>query len=99
MVISRLVLVVLPITLVACMPERARSKFAAEAFCPTERVEIETKYVDKGPWQPPADVAADPARLAMWGRTSHTMEKRYVASGCGQLRTYQCFKFGCFEEH
>ena len=78
---------------------KARITFAGETFCPSDRVAVQEIEVEEGPAGPAAaEVASDPERLAMW-RDAHHTGTRYMATGCGQTRLYQCFgRFGCDQE-
>jgi hypothetical protein len=42
---------------------------------------------------PPAKVAADPERLALWNKEAKDAPI-YLASGCGQARRYRCVNLG-----
>ncbi len=82
-------LALLPIFVLACasLESNARSEFARQNSCPDDRVTVG----HAPPRQPPADVAADPGRLAMWNdNEAKRAEHYYVASGCGHESLYLC---------
>jgi hypothetical protein len=72
----------------------ARAMFSAMESCPEEAVSLAwTSQLDIVlPAQvPPAEVAADPARLAVWQRTYRRPVGPFVAaSGCGHRTLYVC---------
>jgi hypothetical protein len=78
----------------------ARTKFAESKSCPEDRITIRETQVPVGepPRPPPADVAADPARLAVWNETQQRNAEEtpvrtvYVAEGCGTLQRYTCWR-------
>ena len=68
--------------LAACAPaynEAAWNSFSLAYACPIDRI----TYYDE---PPPADIARDPERKAIWERTSHS----YVVDGCGHEQHYVC---------
>ncbi len=82
----------------------ARSDFAHEFSCPEDRVTVHERTGPPPPIPtpaPPADVAADPQRLAMWKadtdkRIAAAMKEAsaqdvYVAEGCGHTASYTCY--------
>lgn len=101
------------LALAACTSrtDAARELFVNAHACPSERVEIvelqgQSVYELRrrahpgGEVQPPAEVAGDPARLALWHRqradaerTTRWVDDRYRiyrASGCGLQTDYAC---------
>jgi len=60
-----------------------REQFVGDALCPSERVTVTLAA-------PPAEVAGDLGRLAVW--RSH--DPPYVARGCGEERRYRCLPHG-----
>jgi hypothetical protein len=70
------------ILLAACAPAystTASTTFASTYSCPVERQTITRQA-------PPADIANDPDRLAMWNESNHT----YEVAGCGRTATLEC---------
>jgi hypothetical protein len=68
----------------------AGGAFATANSCPLERV-IATTRADAT--QPPADIAADPARLAMWQSSQSQHDESEVdidVHGCGSAASYHC---------
>jgi hypothetical protein len=70
-------------------PKAAGAKFATDHSCPLERV---TAQRTQNPAQPPPEIAADPARLAMWNQQQAQLPRtHYVAvQGCNTASTYMC---------
>lgn len=81
----------------------ARDVFVKKAVCPADRVSVaarpdvapHTIYV--APTRtPPADIAADPGRLALWKSQQpptvdvDAIAKSYQVTGCGQTVLYAC---------
>ncbi len=78
-------------------PCRSAEDFAVESAsdawsCPKERISIETLQVPTPQPQPPPDVAADPARLAIWQKNdgAPSPTRAFSASGCGRKGTVTC---------
>ena len=75
----------------------ARSQFAQDVTCPANRVAVRRAPLIMPAATPPADVAGDRQRLAMWEQkdAERIREKQsetyYVATGCGQSRVYHCY--------
>lgn len=83
----------------AATAEQARRQFASDAFCPEEEVTAERVPVVP---QPPAAIARDPARLALWQRAFGTQvdpraRQTIAVSGCGESETYVCWDFVGYE--
>jgi hypothetical protein len=78
---------------IVCTPVQQVAKSAASNAwsCPEDRISVETNPVPAAP-QPPADVAADPARLAIWQRqhAAPPSVRTFSASGCGQKAQVSC---------
>src|SRR5579859_537524 len=81
----------------ASFPDEARRDFASSWTCPADRVEVATmRGRPFSPPPPPAEVAADPGRLAAWRAklddAARAQQNRtyYVATGCGRTTTYYC---------
>jgi len=94
--------------------EQARDEFSEEFSCPASRIEVRElegvtpydvrqKYNPTAKPQPPAEIAADPERLAIWEEKEE--EKRrasqrepgfgsnvFEATGCGETITYECWR-------
>lgn len=79
----------------------ARDDFVQEFQCPKERVNVRPRNdVDvytlvHGTSKPPADVARDPERLAVWQRQlderrSHNYGDLFEVTGCGHDKFYTC---------
>ena len=65
----------------------ARSEFVHQATCPADRVTI----AHPAPEAAPPEIASDPGRLAVWNADAERRAKsRFVATGCGQVRRYEC---------
>ena len=85
-------------SVIACQASdhSARAKFAEAAACPSASVTVtEEKGAPPPPSKPPADVAADPGKLAVWKqedaeRRQSAAATVYVAKGCGQEKRYDC---------
>jgi hypothetical protein len=57
--------------------------------CPTDQIKIlSVSGQQRDP--PPADVRADPARLAVWQKKADPEARNYVLSGCGETATVSC---------
>jgi hypothetical protein len=92
--------------LVGCQSllDGAKETFSNENTCPIERVEArerpELKASSfKAKRTPPADIAADPGRLAMWQKqeeASHTSSDGLGSiaevRGCGKRAFYRCYR-------
>jgi hypothetical protein len=67
---------------------------ASEAWsCPEDRIQVVSADAPSGAApQPPADIAADPARLAIWqkNRPDPSDVREFSASGCGRTGTIEC---------
>jgi hypothetical protein len=88
-----LAILVLSIGAVGCSPRTRATTAASIAWsCPEDRIVLERAPAASAA-DPPPDIAADPARLAIWKRSasdpSETMN--FSASGCGQKGTVSCF--------
>jgi hypothetical protein len=71
-------------------PKSASAKFAIDNSCPVERVAATRT---QNPEQPSAEIAADPARLAMWQQQERerTRHMSFIAvQGCNTAATYVC---------
>ena len=59
--------------------------------CPTDQISVvsESRQIET---PPPADIAADPARLAIWqkNRPDSAHHRNVVLSGCGKTGVFQC---------
>ena len=81
---------------------QAKEEFSKANSCPAPSVTVETRHdlsaydLQVTPPAPPAEVAADPARLAEWKRRQDESRKGYenmtvqLASGCGHTVYYTC---------
>jgi len=83
----------------AATAEQARRQFASDAFCPVE--EVTAERVSTVP-QPPAAIARDPSRLALWRRAFGTLadptaRQTIAVSGCGESETYACWDWLGYE--
>jgi hypothetical protein len=98
------------LSLVACqsLADGAKEQFSKDYSCPLERVESRDRrdlqpssFLTPSPMpKPPADVAADPARLALWQQNHrqdstgfdsvHDVEE---ARGCGKEAFYECYRY------
>jgi hypothetical protein len=96
------------------LADGAREEFSQQYTCPPERVEVrareeldiyDVEHRAQSTEQPPAEVAADPGRLAMWRkeRTDRVeKERRYQKSyhhlfevrGCAHATVYNCTRPG-----
>ncbi|HEY6462597.1 MAG TPA: hypothetical protein VIY73_20655 [Polyangiaceae bacterium] len=100
-------LVLLLLALGACKSgamDGAKETFAAKYTCPEGRIEArvredvtETQLANRKKQTPPAEVAADPGRLALWQKQEAEKEKRanagqviVEARGCGHEVIYSC---------
>lgn len=103
-------------SLVGCKSreEQARDEFSETVSCPASRVEVREvkgvtpfdvreKYNPARKPVPPADVASDPERLALWeakqakqrgaSRTESSFGSDvFEATGCGETITYECWR-------
>jgi hypothetical protein len=83
--------------------DSAKENFAKEFTCPDDRVEARvredvtaTQLAGRKEPAPPAVVAADPARLALWRKEQSEREERdnrdhvVEVRGCGHEQTYKC---------
>ncbi len=91
-------------TLIGCatLGDEARDTFAKNFSCPEERVEVrERKDIRPSDWLnsevPPGEVAADPARLAMWNEQQAKLRADdddrhsiFEVRGCGHELLYSC---------
>ena len=82
----------------------AKERFSKDNSCPIDRVESRVRedlkpssFYDKTKAAPPADIAADPTRLAMWHEkqdAAATQSDSFFtiaeARGCGKQALYQC---------
>ena len=105
-VVARLCSVSLCVALAACasLPGGARDFFVRRSSCPADRVTVVAipDYQDPLPPDPPppADVAADAGRLAVWRQQREAARKRggnwkcgrkmYEVTGCGQRQLLCC---------
>jgi hypothetical protein len=104
---GRWVVIAAGLLLVACqsLASGAKEQFSKDYSCPLDRIESRDRrdlhpssfsYPLPMP-KPPADVAADPARLALWTK-NHTHDPTLYdgdndieeARGCGKQAFYQC---------
>lgn len=75
----------------------ARAQFAQDQSCPKDRITVGARPLLAADSEPPAAIAADPQRLAMWRAKDaerHRNEESktyYLATGCGQSRIYDCY--------
>jgi hypothetical protein len=79
-----------------------QAEFTRAFSCPaasvtvTPRTDLNAYDLQVGPIKPPAEVAADPARLAEWKRQQdkvkdgYTSERVFKASGCAHSAYYIC---------
>lgn len=83
--------------------EAARETLSNAHSCPAERITVTPRpdlhafdLMVGAPPSPPADIAADPGRLAEWQRRQresqdhYNREKVYQAQGCDQVEYYAC---------
>lgn len=74
----------------------ARTQFATSTSCAPEKITVTKKAGDPlPPSAPPADVAGDPGKLAIWKRDDQERREAaaqpvYVVDGCGQEKRYTC---------
>jgi hypothetical protein len=63
--------------------------------CPRDRIHVVSKVVTRGALIPtvPADVAADPERLAVWNH-DHIGYAYFDVTGCGNRLEYRCILVG-----
>jgi hypothetical protein len=88
----------LPLALTTgCASTEVAGRFEAAASCPADRVTVkQVGHVGPKPIPPPPrDVAADPARLAVYERAQRASDlaaghRIFVAEGCGVHHTYVC---------
>jgi hypothetical protein len=68
----------------------ARSAASSSWSCPEDRIQI-TPVADPSS-SPPPDIAADPARLALWQKSqaSQVEHRDFAASGCGRTGNVIC---------
>jgi hypothetical protein len=99
-----LLVLALSTSLVGCQSKEAgaREKFSKEFTCPAERVEVRERSdlkpsMLRAQVPPPPDVAADPARLAMWKAEEETNNENadqmcdmLEARGCNQQSLVCC---------
>ena len=90
-------------SLIGCKSKEtgAREAFSKELTCPEDSVEVRERpdvklSMLRGTTKPPADVAADPGRLAMWNAEQEKSQKNadglcemFEARGCNQ-QTLMC---------
>jgi TPR repeat protein len=72
-------------------PSEAQSEFMRDASCPAERVDV--REAARTAPEPPADIRADPERLALWSRKEGDEDARfrsYDVKGCGRSEVYRC---------
>ena len=71
--------------------DRALAAASNSLTCPKERITVTLKRNDHQP-QPPPEIAADPARLAIWQKQQPDPSNSQVfsASGCGQAGVVFC---------
>jgi hypothetical protein len=82
------------------LDEGARQEFSRHFTCPessitvTERSDLDADEIERGPIpDPPAEVKADPTRLALWNQQHqpiHTGHTIYQAAGCDHEVFYSC---------
>jgi hypothetical protein len=75
------------------LQSRAVTAASAAWSCPEDRIEVVSMGGPNGAEpQPPADVAADPARLDVWkrNRPDPSDVREFSASGCGRTGTIEC---------
>ncbi len=70
--------------------DHALQLFSHITFCPVDRI---VAY-PVNPTLPPAEVAADPARLSMW-QARYSGLTYYRLEGCGHVQVYRCYWGGC----
>src|SRR5262245_33023989 len=83
------------------VPDYARAAFSREHSCPATRITMKKVLVDPVTAlvgsSPPADVAADPGRLAVWEENARRDLAEYDnmmaidLTGCDVHRTYLCW--------
>ena len=102
----RCILLALAVTQLGCTmhnygPSVAVDRFSQGRTCPKERVaarQVPLSPGDFGHAAPPADIAADPGRLALWSKNAAADLAHYhditivEASGCGARQTYLCWR-------
>jgi hypothetical protein len=84
---------------VACVSRVAgtRTQFAMDMACPEDRVTVAPRSFVPPTRTAPADVAADPERLAMWQENdaarvaAENQRTFFIAQGCGQAQIYLCY--------
>ena len=72
--------------LAACAPEYSHT--AATTFASTYACPLDRETVAAAP--PPAEIAADPARVAVWREHHHV----FTVSGCGHTQELECYVSG-----
>ena len=82
----------------------AARSFSESASCPADRVAVAAATFAMSELEPalggapPADVASDPARLALWNKSQEKASSNYeepaafLVSGCGQSTRYICYR-------
>ena len=75
----------------ACdLRQNAVVTFSVWYACPAERITVSAKAI-----HPPADVAADPERLALWRRMRQDEHLVYFGvDGCGRSEVFACSNNG-----
>jgi hypothetical protein len=94
--------------------EQARDEFSEAVSCPASKIEVRElegvtahdvreKHNPTAKPKPPADVAADPERLAVWEEKQDKQRRAsqrepgfgsdvFEAKGCGETITYECWR-------
>jgi hypothetical protein len=85
------------LTLLACsgcsLQSRAVTAASTAWSCPEDRIQVAPVDIPLGAvQQPPPEIAADPARLAIWrkGRPDPSDLREFSASGCGKTGAIEC---------
>jgi hypothetical protein len=100
------ILAALAVTQLGCTMHNYGSSIAIDRFsqsqtCPKERIAARQVPLSPGDFAlgaPPADIASDPGRLALWSKNASADLAHYhdittvEASGCGARQTYLCWR-------
>lgn len=93
------------VVIAGCSQEKsARERFATDKTCPIDRVTATEKVGESAhdliwgpPKKPPPEIAADPARLALWQKQEDASKKSWdkatrvwEVTGCNETQLYTC---------
>jgi hypothetical protein len=67
--------------------ESARREFARLKSCPEDQIKVTPQAAPP----PPADIASDPARVAVW-KQNQPEERYFLAEGCGTTFSFACWR-------